>query len=401
MRILFLAPQFPWPRDSSGAQQRTFALLKALSERHEVTLAAPQGDGEKELVAACNGQILRIVHLPEESLAIQPLPEGGLHPAKIISYATHWVRHRTPYRYSLRSSAATELLGPWFDRHDAIFCRNGRTLPLVPREVWQKVVLDIDDFVYRLLRQEAMIGVFRPAKAIRFLESLRNYWFEQGVFRRVRHTLACSENDLRRIGSARKSVVRNGVVLPPDELLEKKPVPSTLAFVGTFGYGPNINGLRWFVADVWPKIREKIPAARLNVIGRNASPETIPFAVSPGIEIVGEVESTAPWVSRSVATVVPLRLGSGTRIKILESLACGRPAVSTILGAEGLESLNDSHGLYRVKDASAMASRLIELLEDPDAALEAGRVGKDTVHAEHSWEAATAGIAENIERWIN
>jgi len=398
MRVLFVAPHFPWP-PNTGGKLRTVALLRALAKRHCVTLASPV-EATADGLSAGDGVVRQVIGLPQEAMQRLGFVDTGSRLGKLYAYAADCLRMRTPYVYSLQCMAMAHVLDGACDDHEAIFCRYGLMLPLVPRRAWARVVLDMDDFLYRMQRQEALYRPFRPYKALRLVESLRTYRFEQRVFRRVAHTLACSDHDLKRIRCGAKSVVRNGIDLPPAELLAAAPSPRTLAFVGVCSYPPNVKGLKWFVEQVWPSVRRQCPDARLNIVGTDATAERLPFAVAPGIEIVGPVDKTAPWFSSAVATVVPLRIGSGTRIKILESLACGRPAVSTVLGAEGMERLDKSCGVFRVKDAAEMASRLVELLNDPAAAGRAGLAGKKIVEAEYSWGATTAGLADDVERWV-
>ena len=288
------------------------------------------------------------------------------------------------------------------EQFDVVFCRYSRTLAVLPKSVWQRVVLDADDLAYRLQFQAARRDLLRPWNALVGLDACRAYLYEQTIFRSVARTLVCSKRDLRRIRCKRKSVVFNGVALPDTRIAqaEAEPCPKLVIFVGNFIYTPNLEGLRWFVARVWPLVRDEAPDAQLNVVGRGSSSESMRFACQPGIRIVGTVEETVSWFSQATLSVVPLWSGAGTRIKILESLACGRPVVSTVLGADALDYLQENHGVFRHNSPQAMARRIVSILKAPCSALHRAERGRQLVNQRFSWEQTTATLADDIERWI-
>ena len=109
-----------------------------------------------------------------------------------------------------------------------------------------------------------------------------------------------------------------------------------LAFVGSLDWLPNEDGLTFFSKEIWPLIRARRPAARFQIVGRSPSREMLALSRIEGIEVIGTVPDTRPWLSRAALVVVPLRIGGGTRIKIFEAMAMGKAVVSTSIGAEGL-----------------------------------------------------------------
>ena len=148
---------------------------------------------------------------------------------------------------------------------------------------------------------------------------------------------------LARCPSARITVVPNGVDTDffskprmaggekDPQALSKK---STVLFVGSMDYHANIDGVTWFARDVWPALSEKHPALEFVIVGRAPSKEVLALA-SDKIRVTGTVDDVRPFYASAIASVVPLRVGGGTRLKILESMAAGVPVISTSLGAEG------------------------------------------------------------------
>jgi glycosyltransferase involved in cell wall biosynthesis len=400
MRVLFLVPRTPWPLDN-GANQRSFALLRALCAKHDVTLATPLSGKEEQLQQALNGQSCKIHPLPFRLTPTQDIPTAGKRLENVASFCSDFCQSRIPYRYRSRESGTTPVFEDIGGRFDAAFCRYGLTLRLLSPKDWPRAVLDADDLTNRLLWQEASRHRFRGHGVLAAVEALRTYRYEQRMFRRVAHTLACSDADLARIGCERKSVLRNGVDLPNANFMDMQPDAFTVVFVGAFTYKPNVEGLRWFIEQVWPEVRAMVPEARLNIVGRQGTPETLPFADAPGVNLVGPVESTSKWFASAILSLVPLWMGSGTRIKIIESLAYGRPVVATELGAEGLEQLTASQGLFRVANASNMAKKIAELMLAPNRALELGRKARALVEREFSWTATTATLADDLGQWIS
>ncbi|MEO8275484.1 MAG: glycosyltransferase [Thermoanaerobaculia bacterium] len=148
---------------------------------------------------------------------------------------------------------------------------------------------------------------------------------------------------------------------PPDP----PPSRAEALFIGNFENLPNRDALEWLLEEIWPRVRTLLPKASLTVIGARMPPELRARDGQNGVRIVGEVEDPIPAYHRHRALLVPLRAGSGTRLKILEAFAAGLPVVSTQLGAEGLEVEADRH-LLVADDPTKFAAAVATLLGDPD-----------------------------------
>lgn len=168
--------------------------------------------------------------------------------------------------------------------------------------------------------------------------------------------------------------------------------PPIIAFVGGMNYQPNADAAFWFIEKVLPVIRETRPDVRLRVIGRDPPSALRRLAVkSEGIEVTGTVEEVLPLLRECVMLVVPLRAGSGVRLKIMESLSAGLPIVSTRIGAEGLP-LEDGADLLMADDAPAFAKAVLRLLEDPELRQSLAEKGRQRALADFSWHESAARL---------
>jgi polysaccharide biosynthesis protein PslH len=200
--------------------------------------------------------------------------------------------------------------------------------------------------------------------------------------------LDASEEDSARV---RRIAPQASIRVYPNALPEA-PQPraieeDAIVFSGNFGYAPNISGARFFRSQVWPRLRERWPELRWRLVGRN--PEGIAKYVrgDARIEIAGPVEDAIAELARARVAVVPLRAGSGTRVKILEAWAAGRAVVSTTLGAAGLGALDGEHLLLR-DTPDSFAEAVSTLLESQQERLRLGAAGRALWEREFTWSHA-------------
>ena len=182
-------------------------------------------------------------------------------------------------------------------------------------------------------------------------------------------SFVCSEVDRRRLGG-RPEVLPNAVPAPPVGYRRHPAVQPTMLFVGSLTYEPNIDGLRLMIEEILPLVRDAVPTAVLRVVGHGYNERVVQLAACPGVELVGEVDSVAPELANATLSVVPLRFGGGTRIKILEAFAHEVPVVSTTVGAEGLD-VRAGEDCVLADTPEAFAEACVRLLRDP---IEAARL---------------------------
>lgn len=178
----------------------------------------------------------------------------------------------------------------------------------------------------------------------------------------------------------------------PDHELPQSPRDEAVAFSGNLEYLPNIQAVRYFRSEIWPALRERFPEMAWRLIGRNPHAVEPWLSGDPRIEMTGSVADAVNELGRARLAVVPLRSGSGTRLKILEAWAAATPVVTTTLGVEGLSGCAGKHWLI-AETASEFISQISRLLQDPAEAQRIGLAGRQQFEEHYTWAAAWRVLA--------
>lgn len=232
-------------------------------------------------------------------------------------------------------------------------------------------------------------------RAVRRLEAV-----EREIARGYSRVTTCSRFDAAQLAArtidARIGVIPNGVDCAYFRPVATQPSDAdTLIFTGALWYRPNVDALRFFLATVWPRVRARRPEARLRIVGARPNDEVRAMAGYPAVSVFGSVPDVRPYLAESAAAIVPLRLGSGTRLKILEALATRRPVISTTLGAEGLE-LEHGRDLLLADRADDFADAVVRLLEHPEEARALAAAGQATVAQHYDWQVVGEAFQEQL-----
>ena len=263
---------------------------------------------------------------------------------------------------------------------------------LRPRVVFEHNV----EYVIRQRHWEVEANPLR--KAVLKAEWQKAHAAERHVCRAFDHILTVSEDDTRKIqeefGAARVSMLPTGVDTDYFRPLDVPTVPASLVFVGSMDWHPNEDGVLWFVKQVLPLVRQRVPHATFAIVGRNPS-HRLGGAVSAedGVQITGRVDDVRPYIARAEVVVVPLRIGGGTRIKIFEAMAMAKPVVATALGAEGLAVTPDRE-IVIADEPRDMARRICELLGSAEQRGALGFNAHKLVLERHTWQAAARQMEE-------
>jgi len=217
---------------------------------------------------------------------------------------------------------------------------------------------------------------------------------ERKVMHRFDTVVVVSEQERKRLGGPRSDILICPNARDPSQApLPPAPRP-TVAFVGTLGWAPNADAAVWFGKEVWPEVQQRMPEAKLLLVGHDPTPEVRALA-SPSVEVTGTVADVGPYLARARIAVAPLRSGGGTRLKILEALDAGRPVVATSVAIDGFEDLV-GRGVVVADSAVEMAAAVVGLLADPDAAYQLGVEGHRAVSSDHSWDASLAPLFASL-----
>jgi glycosyltransferase involved in cell wall biosynthesis len=378
MRLLFLSRWFPAPADN-GSKLRIAGALRALARRHEVTLIAfadPASFPEETH--------LRSLH--ECCAAIRVVPYRPYRPASARALAGFFAARPRflvdTHSEAMQGAVAAALRGKGYDLvvaselDMAPYAASLQGVPLLLEE--------LELAVHRDASGRPLPGGWRP----------RLSWLKLGAY--LRRTLprfgACTvvseveRAHLRAMVPAyeRARVVPNAVDLAHYAGDYGPPCPNTLVFAGAPTYGPNLDAVRFFLAEAFPLVRREIPDAQLRVTGDHTGVDLAPHSGQPGVCFTGRVADVRPIVARSRVSIVPLRLGGGTRLKILESMALGTPVVATSKGAEGLAVTPGADALV-ADNPAAFAAAVVDLLRSPARRAAVGEAGRRLVARRYDW----------------
>jgi glycosyltransferase involved in cell wall biosynthesis len=234
------------------------------------------------------------------------------------------------------------------------------------------------------------------SRALARIELRRLRAFERRMLPRVDLVLVCSEIERASVPLAKVSVVPNGIELPPEPPAPGGGDGRTLLFVGFMDYPPNADAARFLTADILPLVRGKVPRARAVLVGRTSSEAVRRLHDGETIFIGGEASELRPHYENASVVVAPLRVGGGTRIKILEAFAWRRPVVSTSVGAEGLQ-ISPGHDLFVEDTPAGFAARCIALLNDASLRGEMARRAV-SVAERYQWSSIRTTFARIIEQ---
>jgi glycosyltransferase involved in cell wall biosynthesis len=232
---------------------------------------------------------------------------------------------------------------------------------------------------------------------------IRQQWrkferFEKRVFAEVDRVVAVSPDDAVLVrdhfGVENVDVVENGVDVAYFENVHGGGKAEVILFLGSLDWRPNLDAVRLLLDDIFPAVRRAEPSARLCLVGRNAPAWLAQrVAQTANAELHADVADVRPYLAESGVLAVPLRIGGGSRLKILEALAAGLPVVSTRIGAEGLE-LRPDKDLVVVEGVKDMAAALVESIRHPERVRIMARQGREVVRAGYDWET----LADKLER---
>ena len=381
MRLLLVSAFVPWPADN-GYKLRTLSVLRGLSSLgHEVTLLAFAPGGEAPGHRALERWCRRIEVVPL-TLASLSSARGVL--ARVRGLASGLPFSARRFRSTDMERRVRHLLRA--ERVDAVVADGVFSLVNVP-DTPVPVLLNAHNVEHLILARYADHERHPLKRGYARLESRKLRAFERAACGRATAVLTCSEVDRAVFAALRPD--RPALVVPNViDVEEYHPGASadqaTLLYQGGLDWYPNRDAVAFFVSEILPRVRRAVPAARLVVAGRNA-PENFRrrFAGVPGVAFTGAVDDMRPVIARATVCVVPLRIGSGTRLKILEAAAMAKAVVSTRLGAEGL-SFAGGEEIALADEPQDFADAVIGLLGSGSRREALGRAARRRVYADYS-----------------
>lgn len=227
-------------------------------------------------------------------------------------------------------------------------------------------VVDFDDLMSRFRRRE-LPTLKRLGRVFGFIDALLIGRGERAILDRWNAVSVCTDDDVAviRQTNSRVRAVKLPNIAPRRRLAARQPDGRCrVLFVGNLGFAPNLRGLIAFINEGWPAVRQALPDATLTIVGMNPTQEVIAAANGPGIDLHANVPDLEPYYAACDVTIAPILFGSGTRIKILEAMAYGRPIVATTIAAEGMGLVHGQHVLL-TDTMQALGEAIVALARDP------------------------------------
>ena len=390
MRVLYFSPRTCWPL-TTGARLRDYHLAHQLSKLGgDVLYAAMQLPGVAAESLPEDAGFRQICLTREKGYSIGKLIGGvtGPVPVTVRNFTSIQARqelqkllgewkpdivqiegvHLVEYVSTIRSAApGAAIVSDWHNVESELMWRYAETTSSMPKRL--------------MARRTAALIERSENKLLDHCDA---------------HTVVSDrerEKLLKRRADARVSVVPNGVDVNFYRSGTSRCASArNLLFVGSMDYHANIDAMDWFVKHVWPSVRQQHPDLRVQIVGRDPV-DDIKNLASADVEVTGTVADVRPFYSDALAVIVPLRVGGGTRLKILEAMAAGIPVVSSSLGAEGLQVIDGIHVL--IADApSAWGTQIERLRSDERLSSRLITEGGALVDNFYDWSAAAKSLEE-------
>ncbi len=361
MRVLLLTQVLPYPPDS-GPKVKTYYVLKYIASQHNVTLVSFVRDSDRP-------EYIRHLETLCERVITVPIKRSPLDELRFLGWSLvngqPWIMLRDA-RAEMRQVLSELATTTRFDVVHADQLNMGQyALPFTD----SRKVLDLHNALWVLYKRLAETLPFaNPMKYILMRDWHLLKLYEGKMCRNFDAVTAVSQEDaaaLREAG-ARDDIIVIPIAIDTDSQvqLDRHPPSLHIVHVGTMYWSPNIDGITWFLNEIYPQVKQQVPNVRCTLIGARPPTKLVERAnADPSLIVTGYVDDPTPYLADASMMVIPLRAGGGMRVKILNALAQGIPMVSTTVGCEGI-SLTDGEDILIADDLQAFAAATVRLLTD-------------------------------------
>jgi glycosyltransferase involved in cell wall biosynthesis len=381
---------YPWPADD-GYRQRLAQMISALGEAGEVDFLCVAGLPANAEAPPADLRMVRI-----QPRRLSPVDRG-----------VAWLRRGLPRSQLITTAEGVEdEARQWIgDRsYDVAYFSHIHSWLLFHHLVDCPTVVDFNDLGHLVIRSARLndpvgAGVAGRAKwlarqAVDRIDERRMERLEHRCAGAVEAVTVCSRLDVARSGVPNASAIANGYERSGDAPARRD--GATFLFVGALGYPPNADAARWFVREVFPAVRARRSDAQVRIVGRE--PQLVhDLAEVDGVEVLGRVPDMAVELAGATVAVVPIRFGSGTRLKVVEALANRLPLVATTIGVEGIDVVDGQHALL-ADDAEGFARACLRLLEEPALRSAIADEGESLWDERYRWSTIRRDLAALVTR---
>ena len=395
MRILFISRWYPYPPDN-GSKIRIYNMLRQLSRRYEISLVSFR-EADDQVDSA------RIEHVRGFCSEVRVVPYREYNPSSpgallgLLSTQPRYLIDTHSREMDMAIRDACRSLSP-----DLVLASQMDTLPYALRVGGPIVLEELELAVHReaIRRSRTTPGRIRARLSWAKLAS-----YLRSTLPRVSVCTVVSERERQHLLTAapayqRVAVLPNAVDVRTYDFASEAVVRNTLVFCGSLTYRANYDALLYFLTEIYPLIVQRVPDVKLYVTGSTTGVDLASLPDQPGVIYTGRLTDVRPLVASCSASVVPLRVGGGTRLKILESMALGTPVVSTSKGAEGLDASDNEH-VFITDSAPQFARRTVELMQSPETRLRMGWNARRLVEDRYDWAVIGQRLDDLLERAVS
>jgi glycosyltransferase involved in cell wall biosynthesis len=401
LHVAVLDEELPFPL-TSGKRIRTFNLLRRLADRHRITVLCHKNPDPVEAAAADEAFRQLGVETVVVERAVPPKSGAAFYArlaGNLLSDLPYSVSsHASPaLADAVRRLAASERVDVWHCEWTpyAQVLRDALG-PRLAKANWAVMAHNVESLIWRRYTEA------EPNPVRRWY--VRRQWqkfekFETWAYSAASAAIAVSEEDAAlmetQYGAPAAEVVENGVdtaYFRPHRDVDRD--PANVLFLGSLDWRPNLDGVQLLLDDIFPAVRALVPDATLTLVGRHP-PDWLRAKAKavPGMSLFADVPDVRPFLARCGMLAVPLRIGGGSRLKILEALASATPVVSTKVGAEGLR-LDAGRDLVVTDGPEGMAEAIVQGIRRPEELAETAESGRRAVVAAYDW----GPLADKLER---
>jgi polysaccharide biosynthesis protein PslH len=389
VKVLLLTQVLPYPPDS-GPKVKTFYVLKYLSKHHEVTLASFVRGDQTEHVRMLEPYCQAIYTVPMRRSLVRNVTALF----KSLFGNNPWMMARDDIK-EMRN-LVDQLAGQ--EKFEVVHADQLNMAQYALRVPNAKRVLDAHNALWVLYQRLALTMRFGLRRWLleRDWRLLKNY--EGKLCREFDQVLTVSEEDKISFEAAMGGKKREIHVIPiavdTDELLPvlRNKDASHIIHIGTMYWPPNIDGMMWFLENVFPQICVKRPGTVCDIIGARPPQQLIDYSKNyPGVNVTGYVVDPTSYLQQAALMIVPLRAGGGMRVKILNALAQALPIVSTTLGCEGIQ-VEHERDLLIADTPEDFAKATLRLIDDPELAMRLGENGRRLIQEKYDYRSACAPL---------